>query len=119
MTRFCLLLTSPAFAHQSVASALQFATAAISNGHQVTHIFLYEDGVYCTLADSDLPTDEPNLSQRLAQFCQQQQIPLLYCVTAAEKRGVTDNVLAASHGYTAAGLAEFAMSLNDVKLVQF
>lgn len=113
---FSLLLTQSPLANQSFASALQFAKAALAEGYSIEQVFLYEDAVLAAAAAIDLPSDEPNLAHLLADFCQQQQIALLYCVTAAEKRGVQ---AATNSRYTAAGLAEFAMRLNNTKLVQF
>lgn len=115
MTRFSLLLTQSPLANQSFASALQFANAAVAQGFVIEQIFLYEDAVLAAAA-IDLPADEPNLAAMLSHFCQQQQIALLYCVTAAEKRGVQAST---SGLFIAAGLAEFAMRLNNTKLVQF
>ena len=103
-------------ANQSFASALQFAKAALAEGYAIEQVFLYEDAVLAAAAAIDLPSDEPNLAHLLADFCQQQHIALLYCVTAAEKRGVQ---AATNSLCTAAGLAEFAMRLNNTKLVQF
>ncbi len=120
MTRFGLLVTSAGFASQSLASVLLFARAALNSGHSIDHIFLYQDAVYSVAANTDLPSDEPDVSTALAQFCQQQHIALLFCVTAAEKRGVVSDTLLAKAGYTAAGLAEFAMRQSNIdKLVQF
>lgn len=120
MTRFGLLLTSAGFASQSLASALQFARTVLHEGHQIDHIFLYQDAVYCASALTDLPADEPDVAAALGQFCQQHQIPLLFCVTAAEKRGVISDTQPPRAGYTAAGLAEFAMRQTQIdKLVQF
>ena len=115
-TRFSLLLQQSPFACQSFASACQFARAALANGYQLEQVFLYEDAVLAVQSGIDLPADEPDLAAQLAQLCQQQQIPLLYCVTAAEKRGI----YAAEHSpFLAAGLAEFAMRLTGTKVVQF
>lgn len=120
MTRFALLITSAAFCNQTLASVLLFAKAAINSGHAIDHIFLYQDAVYSVAANTDLPADEPDLSTALAQFCQQHQIDLLFCVTAAEKRGVISATQPAKSGYVAAGLAEFAMRQANIdKLVQF
>ncbi|WP_229833474.1 DsrE/DsrF/TusD sulfur relay family protein [Alishewanella longhuensis] len=116
LTRFSLLLTQSPLANQSFASALQFAKAALAQGFTIEQIFLYEEAVLAAATAIDLPTDEPNLAATLAQFCQQQQIALLYCITAAEKRGVQADT---SGHYIAAGLAEFAMRLANTKLVQF
>lgn len=120
MTRFGLLLTSNGFASQSLASALQFAKAALQLGNTIEHVFLYQDAVYNVAADIDLPSDEADLSIELAAFCQQHEIPLLFCITAAEKRGVVSTEKPAKAGYTAAGLAEFAMRQTNIdKLIQF
>lgn len=120
MHSFSLLITSASFAGQSFSSALAFARAALEAGHHIEQIFLYEEAVLAAAADIDLPADEPNLSALLADFCRQQNIPLLFCVTAAEKRGVVSDAHPAGNGYTAAGLAEFAMRLNSsARLVQF
>lgn len=119
MQTFSLLITSAHFACQSITSALAFAGAALKTGHRIEQIFLYEDAVSAASVAIDLPSDEPNLSTLLADFCQQHSIPLLFCVTAAEKRGVISESAQPHQRYTAAGLAEFAMRLNNTKLVQF
>ncbi|CAM5198508.1 hypothetical protein RLON56S_01873 [Alishewanella longhuensis] len=116
LTRFSLLLTQSPLANQSFASALQFARAALAQGYAIEQVFLYEDAVLAAAATIDLPSDEPNLAALLGEFCQQQQIALLYCVTAAEKRGMQATTNSA---FVAAGLAEFAIRLNNTKLVQF
>lgn len=116
MTRFSLLLTQSPFANQSFASAMQFIAAALNEGFAIEQVFLYEDAVFAASDAIDLPSDEPDLAAMLAKLCQQQQIDLLYCVTAAEKRGITTNL---ESYFTAAGLAEFAMRLTNTKLVQF
>lgn len=115
MTAFSLMLTTSPLASQDFASALQFASTALATGYQIEQIFLYQDAVLAAALNIDLPADEANLSQQLADFCTARQIPLLYCVTAAEKRGVT----ATEAGFIGAGLAEFAMRLSNSKLVQF
>ncbi|MBU1309653.1 MAG: sulfurtransferase complex subunit TusD [Gammaproteobacteria bacterium] len=120
MTTFALLLTSAGFASQGPGSALQFARAVLQLGHSIDHIFLYQDAVLLASNQIDLPADEPDISAELAEFCQRQQIPLLFCVTAAEKRGLMSETVPARNGYIGAGLAEFALRQSNVdKLVQF
>lgn len=121
MAVFALFTTSSCLAGQSFSSMLAFAETAVADKHQIDHIFLYEDATLAAASAIDLPSDEPDLSLLLAQFCQQHSIPLLFCVTAAEKRGVFSPHQPARSGYTAAGLAEFAIRLNRpaLKLVQF
>ncbi|WP_337840162.1 DsrE family protein [Rheinheimera sp.] len=111
-----VLLQSAVLQGQGFASALRFLEHCVAQGKQVDSVFLYRDAVWAASAAIDLPSDEPDLAALLRQCCAQQQIPLLYCVTAAEKRGVT----AVAEPCIAAGLAEFAMRLSQVKqLVQF
>ncbi|MEE2003323.1 sulfurtransferase complex subunit TusD [Alkalimonas sp. MEB108] len=120
MTTFALLLTHSPFASQAFQSCLRFAKAAVQANHQVEHIFLYQDAVLAASAAIDLPSDEPNAAALLADFCQQQRIPLLFCSTAAEKRGVSLQPPQLGAGYELAGLAEHAMRLSQCdKLVQF
>ncbi|SEA26550.1 sulfurtransferase complex subunit TusD [Alkalimonas amylolytica] len=120
MTTFALLLTQSPFAGQAFQSCLRFANAAVQARHQVEHIFLYQDAVLAASVAIDLPSDEPNAAALLADFCQQQQIPLLFCSTAAEKRGVNLQPDQLGAGYQLAGLAEHAMRLSKCdKLVQF
>jgi tRNA 2-thiouridine synthesizing protein D len=120
MTSFAVLIEGPVLQGQSFVSALRFMQQAVLAGHTVDSVFLYRDAVHAASALIDLPSDEPKLSARLQQFCCQHQIPLLFCVTAAEKRGVCSNEVQPAQGYTAAGLAEFAMRLAQTdKLVQF
>lgn len=120
MTIFAVLIEGPVLQGQSFVSALRFLQHAVEAKHSIHSVFLYRDAVAAASALIDLPSDEPDLSVKLQQFCQTHQIPLLFCITAAEKRGVCSNEVAAAEGYTAAGLAEFAMGLAQVdKLVQF
>ncbi|CAI3799483.1 sulfurtransferase complex subunit TusD [Rheinheimera sp. MM224] len=120
MTSFAVLIEGPVLQGQSFVSALRFMQQAVEAKHVIDSVFLYRDAVGAASALIDLPSDEPNLSVKLQQFCQAHQIPLLFCITAAEKRGVCSNELKPADGYIAAGLAEFAMRLAKAdKLVQF
>ena len=120
MTSFAVLIEGPVLQGQSFVSALRFMQQAIEASHTLDSVFLYRDAVGAASALIDLPSDEPKLSLKLQQFCHTHQIPLLFCITAAEKRGVCSNEVKPADGYTAAGLSEFAMRLAQVdKLVQF
>jgi len=120
MAVFALYVQSSTYACPTLGSVLRFATAATAQHHQIDHIFFYQDAVQAIVANADLPADEPDLAAALISFCQQQDIPLLYCVTAAEKRGLATSANPARRGFIAAGLAEFAMRLDAVdQMVQF
>jgi tRNA 2-thiouridine synthesizing protein D len=120
MTSFAVLIEGPVLQGQSFVSALRFMRQAIESHHVIDSVFLYRDAVAAASPLIDLPSDEPNLSTKLRQFCQAHQIPLLFCITAAEKRGICSDTVQPAEGYIAAGLAEFAMRLAQTdKLVQF
>jgi len=116
MASFVLYIQSDCYATPVLDDVLRFASAAVQLGHQIDHLFFYQQAVQAICADIDLPADEPDLAGRLLAFATAQQIPLLYCATAAEKRGFTK----VRPGFELAGLAEFGMRLaNADKLVQF
>lgn len=118
MTSYILTLHGLPWSHQSIATAIDFAKVAIKNGKQIKAFFLYQDAVLNALPNLDIPSDELNGQQLLVDFQKEHDIPLLLCVTAAEKRGISLNHVA--EGFTIAGLAEFAeLTSHTDKVVQF
>ncbi len=116
MASFVLYIQSDCFASPVLDEVQRFAAAALKLGHQIDHIFFYQQAVQVIVPDIDLPSDEVDLVGRFCAFASAQNIPLLYCATAAEKRGFSK----ARPGFTLAGLAEFGMRLAGAdKLVQF
>jgi tRNA 2-thiouridine synthesizing protein D len=116
MTNFVLYIQSDCYASPVLDDVQRFATAALKLGHQIDHIFFYQQAVQVICPDIDLPADEADLVGSFCAFADMHNIPLLYCATAAEKRGFTH----ARPGFTLAGLAEFGMRLCGAdKLVQF
>jgi len=115
MASFVILVDSDCFMTPVLDDVRRFCQAALNRGDRIQQVFLYRSAVQAVLPEPDLPADEPDLAAVLATFCQQHQIPLLYCATAALKRGIT----LARPGFTLSGLAEFAGSLHGEKLVQF
>lgn len=110
MASFVLQLQSASVGTPVIAELLRFATAVLSQQHSIDHIFVYGDAVYSLVQGQDVPTDETNWPLQLSEFVRSHQIPLLYCATAAEKRGVSHVIDEAE----LAGLAEFAMRLDNV-----
>jgi tRNA 2-thiouridine synthesizing protein D len=116
MAKFVLYIQSDCYANPVLDDVQRFVTAALALGHQIDHLFFYHDAVQVICPDIDLPSDEADLVGRLLSFAAAQQIPLLYCATAAEKRGFHR----ARPGFVLAGLAEFGMRVASAdKLVQF
>jgi len=89
MASFTLLVTSAPFSEQGAYSAYRFALAAAQAKHSINGIFFYQSG---TLNGSSLqitPSNEFDLYAAWEKLSQQYQVPLMVCVSAASKRGVT------------------------------
>ncbi len=116
MTTFAILVQSDSYAATPLVDCQRFIRASLQLGHHIDHVFLYGNAVMSVIAEPDLPADEPDEAAKLAALCLDAKIPLLYCATAAEKRGIIQPRI----GYTLAGLAEFGMRLASAdKLIQF
>lgn len=118
MTSYILTLHNSPWSSQSVLTACQFATTAIKSGKKVNALFLYQDAVLNVNNQLDIPSDELNGHQHLKALHQEFGVKILFCVTAAEKRGITEHNT--DHAFTLAGLAEFAeLTTQTDKVIQF
>ena len=69
---------------------MQIAQAIIAQGHTINGIFFYQDGVINANISIQTPSDEINLLHAWQTFHQTTSTPLHLCITAAERRGLTD-----------------------------
>jgi len=129
MPSFTLLVTSAPFSEQNAYSAYRFALAAVQSKHSVNGIFFYQSG---TLNGSSLqitPSDEFDLYNAWKKLAQEYQVPLMVCVSAAVKRGITtvedasdsDNPhFSLTAPFESVGLGELATLIsNSDRLIQF
>lgn len=113
MAKFSLFVQSAVVGTPVLQELIAFADSALTQGHLIDHIFLYQDAVLAVQSTIELPTDETNYGPMLCQFAHNHQLPLLFCTTSAERRGVTSVIQPA----IGAGLAEFAMRISAVDRV--
>ena len=95
----------------------------------VDNVFFYMDGVHNANNFNRAATDEFNALHAWQDINNELQIPLLVCITAAEKRGVIDQELREQYDldgvnlntpFEQVGLGDFFERLHEVdKLVQF
>lgn len=129
MASFTLLVTSAPFSEQNAYSAYRFALAAVQSDHTVNGVFFYQSG---TLSGSSLqitPSDEFDLYSAWQKLAQEYQVPLMVCVSAASKRGITteqdasetDNPhFSLTAPFESVGLGELANLMNSSdRLIQF
>jgi tRNA 2-thiouridine synthesizing protein D len=109
--RCVLLVKACAHGSQAARSAYNFARSACANGHRVTQVFFFADGVSAGNAYSVPPQDEPSLTRDWAELASEHDIPLLLCVSAAQRRGVLDSTEGKRLGIGGGNLAEgFALA---------
>ncbi|MEO9947261.1 sulfurtransferase complex subunit TusD [Paraglaciecola sp.] len=129
MSSFSLLVTSAPFSEQNAYSAYRFALAAVQAKHTVNGIFFYQSG---TLNGSSLqltPSNEFDLYAAWKTLASDHKVPLMVCVSAASKRGITtaedahdsDNPhYSLTAPFESVGLGELAVLMkNSDRLVQF
>lgn len=83
-----LLVTGPLYSSQSGYSALRFCEAAVIAGHTISQVFFYQDGVTQASRLSLPLDDEFEPVAQWVEFSTSNGVPLIVCVSAAERRGV-------------------------------
>ncbi len=87
---FAILVTGPAYGTQSASTAYRFARTLLAQGHTLSHLFFYQDGV-CNGNGLHLPaSDETDLVRLWRDLAEEQGIGIDVCVAAAMRRGVLD-----------------------------
>lgn len=72
-------------------SALQFARAVLTSGHQISRLFFYRDAVLLASHLGVQPQDESDISAEWRQFIQDNHLDAVVCIAAALRRGVLDD----------------------------
>ena len=70
--RFAIVVTGPAYGTQQASSAFQFAQALIVEGHELSSVFFYREGVYNANQLTSPASDEFDLvraCQQLNAWC--------------------------------------------------
>ena len=102
--KFVIALFSPAHSPAS-RRALRFAEAVLAGGHEITRLFLYQDGVHSASANVVTAQDELDLTGEWERFVRSHALDGVVCIAAGLRRGVLDNQEAARHSRPAANLA--------------
>ncbi|VEB90211.1 sulfur transfer complex subunit TusD [Citrobacter koseri] len=127
--RFAIVVTGPAYGTQQASSALQFAHALVNEGHELSSVFFYQEGVYNANQLTSPASDEFDLVRAWQQLGAQHGVALNICVAAALRRGIVDETeakrlaLASANlqpGFSLSGLGALAeASLTCDRVVQF
>ena len=108
---FALLVTGPAYGTQSASTAYRFARSLLAQGHTLSHLFFYQDGVYSASNSVVTPQDEQDIAQQWRAFVSEHQLDGVVCIAAALRRGVLNNEEASRYQRSAINIdAPWALS---------
>ena len=103
--KYAILVNEGPYTHQASDSAYHFTEAVLRAGHQVVRVFFYHDGVNNGTRLSVPPQDDRNVSERWSALAQQQDVELILCVAAAQRRGLLDEDEASRAGKDGSNMA--------------
>ncbi len=116
--QFGILVNEGPYSHQASDSAYLFARNAIEKGHTVPRIFFYHDGVNNSTRLATPPQDDRNVGARWSKLAADHNVDLVVCVAAAQRRGITDDIL--GPGFRISGLGQLVeMGIQYDRLVTF
>lgn len=120
MKKLAVVVTTPPYSNLSV-TALDYVETALESGVELIGVFFYQDGVIHANQQAQIASDEFQCIKQWQSLHQTFQLPLHLCVTAAEKRGLSDeNPNNINPIFTVSGLGELVELVNKAdRLVQF
>ena len=122
MNKLAVVITTPPYSNLTT-TALNYIEAALHSGIELVGVFFYQDGVLNANSKVQIASDEFQAIKRWQTLHQQYNLPLHLCITAAEKRGMSDesDVNDLIHpAFTISGLGELVeLSTRADRLVQF
>lgn len=116
--KFAILVTAGPQGHQAPDSALAFARAVLSRGHELGRVFFYGDGVLNANRLAAPPADERHPGRDWSKLAADHGVELVVCANAAVKRGIREVNLAPGFRISGLGQLTEAMVAAD-RLVTF
>jgi len=83
-----LIVNGAAYGSQGGYSAYRFAETALQQGHSISQVFFYRDGVTQANSLAALIADEFDSVAAWAELAKRHEVKLYVCISAAERRGV-------------------------------
>ncbi|MDX1589293.1 MAG: sulfurtransferase complex subunit TusD [Oleiphilaceae bacterium] len=102
---FALVISAAPYSSQAPQSAFFTAQAILAQGHAISRVFLYGDGVLLANTLATPPRDEENWTRRWSELIQENALPATACIASALRRGVLDEAEARRHEQPASNLA--------------
>jgi len=122
VNKLAVVITTPPYSNLII-TALNYIEAALHSDIELIGVFFYQDGVLNANSKVQLASDEFQTIKRWQALHEQYHLPLHLCITAAEKRGMSDENDADNlihPAFTISGLGELVeLSTSADRLVQF
>ncbi|NQZ24322.1 MAG: sulfurtransferase complex subunit TusD [Colwellia sp.] len=123
MKSIAFVITTPPNSNLT-ATAINMVTTALTMKMNVVGVFFYQDGVLNGSQHLALPNDEYQAHQQWQQLYHKYNLPLHLCATAAEKRGLSDDIndkhaTNVHQAFTLSGLGELVeLNVKADRLIQ-
>lgn len=102
--KFALQINTSPY-HSSVSkTAYHFACEVLLQHHEITRIFFYHDAVYHAFKSVNPPDDEFSICKSWSELALKNNLDLVVCVSAAQRRGLDAENLAV--GFRLGGLGQ-------------
>jgi tRNA 2-thiouridine synthesizing protein D len=89
--KLALVVTTPPNSNLTT-TAINLVKAARDSGVSIIGVFFYQDGVLNAAKYLSIPSDEFQTLAQWQQLNSEYNVPLYLCISAAEKRGLSDEL---------------------------
>lgn len=101
---FSIQINEGPYQHQASDTAYQFARAALAAGHKIFRVFFYHDGVNNATRLAVPPQDDRNIAKQWSELSIENDLDMVVCIAAAQRRGIMDSDEAKRQGLDADNL---------------
>jgi len=117
--KLAVVITTPPYSNLSV-TALDYIETALKADVELVGVFFYQDGAMHANTNIQIASDEFQAMSHWQRLHQAYKLPLHLCITAAEKRGMSEEAKNIHSIFTVSGLGELVelSSIAD-RMVQF
>jgi tRNA 2-thiouridine synthesizing protein D len=120
VNKLAVIITTPPYSNLS-ATALDYIETALKSSVELVGVFFYQEGVLHANTNVQIASDEFQADSHWQRLHQKYKLPLHLCITAAEKRGISDEQTKnINQIFTVSGLGELVeLSTMADRMVQF
>ncbi|WP_028025937.1 sulfurtransferase complex subunit TusD [Enterovibrio calviensis] len=102
---YVIVVSAPVYGRQSSMTAYRFAEALVAQGHTLSKVFFYQDGVSNASSLTVPANDEFDLVSAWQALAKAHDVELETCVAAALRRGQIGEDEAKLHGLSSSNMA--------------